>query len=108
MRIVLLLSIITFTIFTSGCSVFKPTYVFNEVPYLKKHLSDSNLTLDNITNKNGQVCVAEWNGCIDKKPFISIMTYIKDIKSNNLKYEDDINLYNEWALKQNNKNKKAN
>jgi len=98
---VFVLSLLTLFIlcFFTGCAqkpqtIVKYKYIEKKCPPLTVYQGcDANLTLT-AYNKNNQICIKEWNGCIDKKAFIDLVKYIKNIKSVCKKYEYQIIEYN--------------
>jgi len=88
----------------SGCAqktvvITKYKYIEKKCPKLKTFDScEQNLTLT-AYNKNNQICIREWNGCIDKKSFIDLAKYINKIKTTCKKYESEVKLYNQKIAK---------
>ncbi len=103
MRKIFLL-ILTIFIF-SGCTtkVIETVYVEKKLPILKQYQSINNYQFGKLKNKNGKVCILKWNVCIKKEEFLDLVYYIKDIKSTNEKYNNQIRLYNELVIKENKK-----
>ena len=83
----------------TGCAqkpqtIVKYKYIEKKCPKLTVYQGcDVNLTLT-AYNKNGQICIKEWNGCIDKKAFIDLAKYIKNLKATCKKYKLEIIEYN--------------
>jgi len=83
----------------SGCAektvvVTKYKYVQQKCPRLTVY-KDWNKTI-NLTafNKDGKICIKEWNGCIDKNAFIDLAKYIENLKKTCAKYQYEIKEYN--------------
>ena len=83
----------------TGCAqkpqtIIKYKYIEKKCPELTVYQGcDANLTLS-AYNKNNQVCVKEWNSCVDKRAFVNLAKYIKNLKSTCKKYEYEIIEYN--------------
>jgi len=89
-----LLSLIFFT----GCAtrteiITKYKYVRPKLPQLQVYEYNKSLNLT-AYNKNGKICIKEWNGCIDKKAFINLAKYIKELKGTLKKCNNQIIEYN--------------
>jgi len=95
-----LLMITLVLLFSSGCAqktvtITKYKYIEKQCPRLNVYEPcDQNLTLTAV-NKNNQICIKEWNGCIDKDEFIKLAHFIQNIKTICKKYETEIKLYNQ-------------
>ena len=98
---VVVFSLLAFSILYTftGCAqkpqtIVKYKYIEKKCPPLTVYQGcEVNLSLT-AYNKNNQICIKEWNGCIDKKAFIDLVKYIKNIRSVCKKYEYQIIEYN--------------
>jgi hypothetical protein len=92
--------IILFSLFINGCAskpevIVKTKYVYVKPKLYKLKTYEYNKTMDiSATVHNGKVCVKQWGGCISKKAFINIATYIKELKGNLQKCNTEIKNYN--------------
>lgn len=99
----ILFLILTISILFTGCfttTVIKPVYKHNKTPILEIYELPQ-YKFGKLYNKDNKVCVKKWDTCIDKKEFITLIDYMKNVKSINNKYHKQITIYNTWSTKNN-------